>query len=154
MQYLIENELLKLNYEKGKGAWTYNIQIPNTKHIVGKWGSIKVAGFIDDYKIDSINLFSINGQDKMISINKGIRNFIKKDAGDTVTVSLYLITGQSDISEKDILETLKDAGVFIRFNKLDNNEKTEIFSKIIEEKSLEKQTKMLLHLIDRLCVKK
>ena len=42
--------------------------LPNTKHIVGKWGSLKVSGSIDNYKIESINLFTISGQDKIISI--------------------------------------------------------------------------------------
>lgn len=148
--YLVKDQELELKYEKGKGAWTYHIQIPNTKHIVGKWGTVKVAGFIDSYKVESINLFSIKGQDKMISVNKGIRDFIKKDAGDTVTVSLHLITKQPEVSERDILEALQDVGVFDQFNQLDTIEKTEILSKIIDERSIQKQTKILLQLIDRL----
>ncbi len=51
MRYLVKDEKLVLKYAPGKGAWTYHIQIPNTKHIVGKWGSLKVSGTIDDYKI-------------------------------------------------------------------------------------------------------
>ena len=69
MDYLIKDQELELKYEPNKGAWTYHIQIPNTKHIVGKWGSLKVSGFIDNYKIESINLFTITGQDKLISLN-------------------------------------------------------------------------------------
>lgn len=41
MNYLIKDEKLELKYAPGKGAWTYHIQIPNTKHIVGKWGRSK-----------------------------------------------------------------------------------------------------------------
>lgn len=33
MDYLVKDKKLKLKYEPGKGAWTYHIQIPNTKHI-------------------------------------------------------------------------------------------------------------------------
>jgi hypothetical protein len=58
MDYLIKDQKLELKYEPNKGAWTYHIQIPNTKHIIGKWGSLKVSGFIDDYKIENINLFT------------------------------------------------------------------------------------------------
>ena len=91
MRYLVKDEKLVLKYAPGKGAWTYHIQIPNTKHIVGKWGSLKVSGTIDDYKIESINLFTITGQDKFISINEKIRKSINKSDGDTVIVTLYLL---------------------------------------------------------------
>jgi len=40
MDYLVKDEKLELKYEPGKGAWTYHLQIPNTKHIIGKWGSL------------------------------------------------------------------------------------------------------------------
>ena len=69
-----------MNTEKVLGLIIF--QIPNTKHIVGKWGSLKVSSTIDNYKIDSINLFTITGQDKLISINDKIRKkqLIKAEA--------------------------------------------------------------------------
>ena len=79
-----------MKYEHGKGAWTYYIQIPNTRNIVGKWGPLKVSGTIDEYKIDSINLFTITEQDKLISVNEKIRKAINKTGGDTVIVTFYL----------------------------------------------------------------
>ena len=97
MEYLVKDKKLELKYEAGKGAWTYHIQVPNTKHIVGKWGSLKVSGTIDNYTIDSINLFTIGGQDKLISINDKIRKAISKSGGDTVTVTLYLLTSKEPI---------------------------------------------------------
>ncbi len=69
MNYLIKNAKLELKYEAGKGAWTYHIQIPNTAHIIGKWGSLKVSGSIDTYEIKGKNLATFKGQDKLISIN-------------------------------------------------------------------------------------
>lgn len=92
MEYLVKDEQLELRYEPGRGAWTYHIQIPNTKQIIGKWGSLKVSGTIDNYKIDRINLFTITGQDKLISVNEKIRKEINKSGGDRVTVILYLLT--------------------------------------------------------------
>lgn len=92
MEYLVKDEQLELRYEPGRGAWTYHIQIPNTKQIIGKWGSLKVSGTIDNYKIDRINLFTITGQDKFISVNEKIRKEINKSGGDRVTVTLYLLT--------------------------------------------------------------
>ena len=75
MNLLVKDKQLELKYEPGKGAWTYHVQIPNTKHIVGKWGSLKAAGTIDNYPLEKINLFTISGQDKLISINEKIRKF-------------------------------------------------------------------------------
>ena len=120
MEYLVKDEILELKYEHGKGAWTYHIQIPNTKHIVGKWGSMKVAGTIDNYKIESINLAKLGDEDKLISINEKIRKAINKSGGDKVTVTLYLLTTKEQITEKEILETFKEEGVLKAFKKLTN----------------------------------
>lgn len=124
MDYLIKDKTLQLKYEPSKGAWTYHIQIPNTKHLVGKWGSLKVAGTIDDYKIDSLNLFTISGQDKLLSVNAKIRKAIHKSGGDTLRVTLYLLSSKPPISEKEISETFEQSGVL------------KIFKKFPEEKSL------------------
>ena len=150
MKYLVKDEILELKYEPGKGAWTYHIQIPNTKHIVGKWGSLKVSGTIDNYKIDSINLFTITGQDKLISINDKIRKAINKGGGDKVTVTLYLLTTKEQITEKEILETFKEEGVLKAFKKLTNEEQKEIIGKIASTKSEDKQIKVILKFIDQL----
>jgi len=150
MEYLVKDEILKLKYEPGKGAWTYHIQIPNTKHIVGKWGTLKAAGTIDNYKIDSINLFTITGQDKLMSINNKIRKAINKGGGDTVTVTLYLLTSKEQITESELLATFKDANVLKAFKQLPADERNEIIGKITSLKSDDKQIKMILKFIDQL----
>ena len=127
-----------------------NLQIPNTKHLVGKWGSLKVSGTIDNYKIDSINLFTITGQDKLISVNSKIRKAINKDGGDTVTVTLYLLTSKWQITEIEILETFKESEVLKAFKKLSEDKKNEIIGKITSLQSEEKQIKMILKFIDQL----
>lgn len=153
MEYLAKDKELELKYEPGKGAWTYHIQIPNTKHIIGKWGSLKVSGTIDDYKIESINLFTIAGQDKLISVNDKIRKAINKTGGDTVNVTLYLLTTGEKITEEEILETFKDSGVLTVFKKLLANERNEIIGNIISQKSEDKQTKAIIKHIDKLSKK-
>jgi uncharacterized protein YdeI (YjbR/CyaY-like superfamily) len=150
MEYLVKDEKLELKYRPGKGAWTYHIQIPNTKHIVGKWGSMKVAGTIDNYKIESINLAKLGDEDKLISINAKIRKAINKSGGDTVIVTLYLLTSKEQITEKEVLETFKDSGVLKAFKKLTEAERNEIFGKITSLKSEDKQVKMILKYIDQL----
>ncbi len=39
---LVVNKKLTLKCEEGKGAWTYQILIPDTAFIEGKWGLLKV----------------------------------------------------------------------------------------------------------------
>lgn len=152
MEYLVKDEKLELKYQPGKGAWTYHIQIPNTKHIVGKWGSMKVSGTIDNYKIESINLAKLGDQDKIISINDKIRKAINKSGGDTVTVTLYLLTSKKQITEKEVLVTFKDSEVLKAFKELTEDEQNEIIEKITSLTSEYKQVKMILKYIDHLSI--
>ncbi|MFN3784656.1 MAG: DUF1905 domain-containing protein [Spirosomataceae bacterium] len=150
MDYLVKDKELELRYEPGKGAWTYHIQIPNTKHLTGKWGTLKVAGTIDTYKIDRINLFTISGQDKLISINAKIRKAINKSGGDLVNVTLFLVDTQKKISEKEILEIFEESGVLIHFKKLPKDESEEMLKKITSLTSEDNQVKMILKYIKQL----
>ncbi len=150
MEYLVKDKKLELKYQPGKGAWTYHIQVPNTKHIVGKWGFMKVSGTIDNYKIESINLAKLGDQDKLISINSEIRKAINKTGGDNVTVTLYLLTPKEQITKKEILDTFKESGVLKVFKKLTEDEQGEMIEKITSQKSDDKQIKMILKYIDQL----
>lgn len=150
MEYLLKDEKLELIYEPGKGAWTYHIQLPNTKHIIGKWGFLKVSGTIDDYKLEAKNLFTITGQNKLLSINAEIRKALKKSGGDTVTVTLYLVSPKEEVTEKQVLETFKESDVLDTFNKLPKEERNEILKKIIAQKTEEKQTLILVKYIEKL----
>lgn len=150
MEYLVKDEKLELKHQPGKGAWTYHLQIPNTKHIVGKWGSMKVSGTIDNYSIESINLAKLGDQDKLISINDKIRKAINKSGGDTVTVTLYLMTSKAQITEKEALETFKESGVLDAYKKLPKDERNEMMEKITSQKSEDQQVKMILKYLDQL----
>ena len=76
MRIIIENELLELQYIPGNGAWTYQLIIPNSKNIKGKWGDLKVSGTIDGYAIQHKNLGPVKNGDKKIS-KKTIQNYKK-----------------------------------------------------------------------------
>ncbi len=150
MNYLIKDEKLELLYQAGKGAWTYHLRIPNSKHIEGKWGDIKVSGIIDGFKIENRNLAPIKGEDKMLSINAEIRNVINKKGGDIVSVTLFLISKNEKITESQILETFKDSNVLETFNKLDETQKNVILKNILSQKNEEKQVKAIIQHIDNL----
>jgi Domain of unknown function (DUF1905) len=150
MEYIIKDEKLELIYQHGKGAWTYHLRIPNSKNIEGKWGEIKVSGFIDNFEINRRQLAPIKGEDKMLSINGEIRKAINKKGGDIVTVSLYLLSQKEEITEKQILDTFKESGVFKAYKKLNEFEKNEILASIISQKNEEKQIKIIIKHIDKL----
>jgi hypothetical protein len=150
MEYIIKDEKLELKYQSGKGAWTYHLRIPNSKSIEGKWGDIKVSGFIDNFRIEAKNLAPIKGEDKMLSINSEIRKAINKKGGDTVTVTLYLLSNKVSITKNQILETFKESNVLKAFRKLDEVEKNEILDSIISQRNEEKQIKLIIKQIDKL----
>ena len=150
MEYILKDEKLELKYQSGKGAWTYHLRIPNSKHIEGKWGDIKVSGLIDNFKIEARNLAPIKGEDKMLSINGEIRKAINKTGGDIVTVTLYLLPQKEQITDSQILETFKESNVLKAFKKLNEVERNEILDSIISQKNEEKQIKLIIKHIDKL----
>ncbi|MNT51080.1 hypothetical protein D3C72_1880300 [compost metagenome] len=86
----------------------------------------------------------------MLSINNDIRTAINKKGGDTVNVSLYLISKKKEITEKEILDTFKESNVLDAFKKLSELEKKEILDNIISQKIEEKQIKTMIKYIDQL----
>ena len=75
---IVDNQELKLEYKRGFGAWTYHLRILGTADIEGNWGFLKVSGTIDGYEVKSINLAPRKNEDKIISINRKIREAIGK----------------------------------------------------------------------------
>ena len=154
MEYIIKDEKLELKYQSGKGAWTYHVRIPNSKHIEGKWGDIKVSGFIDTFEIKARNLAPIKGEDKMLSINGEIRKSIDKTGGDIVTVTLYLVSNTKKITTRQILDTFNESNVLKAFKKLNEEDKKEIIDSIISQSNEEKQIKIIIKHIEALSKEK
>lgn len=67
-----------------------------------------------------------------------------------MNVTLYLLTSKEQITEKEIIETFKDAEVLKAFENLSEDEKNNIIEQIISIKSEEKQLKTILRFIDQL----
>ncbi len=152
MNYIIENEKLEIQYIPGNGAWTYQLIIPNTKDIKGKWGDLKVSGKIDDYVLENKNLAPLKNSDKKMSLNAEIRNFIGKGGGDFVNVTLYLVNQNVDKSNKNemILECFKDAEVLNKFKKLKIEEQNEIIANINSVATENQKVEKILQYIAKL----
>ena len=152
MNYIVENEKLEIQYIPGNGAWTYQLIIPNTKDIKGKWGDLKVSGKIDDYQIENKNLGPLKNSDKKMSLNSEIRNFIGKSGGEFVNVTLYLVNPNLEKKNENemIFECFKDAEVLNIFEKLKIEEQNEIIENInsvaTENQKVEKIVKFIAKL--------
>lgn len=88
--YLVQEQLLPLHYVPGMGAWTYHLEVPQSRELKGAWGKLKVSGSLDNLPIHSRNLFSRTGKNKILSINQEIRRAIQKKPGELIRVTLYL----------------------------------------------------------------
>mgnify|MGYP005609250031 FL=1 len=152
MNFIVENEKLEIQYIPGNGAWTYQLIIPNTKNIKGKWGDLKVSGKIDNFEIKNKNLGPMKNSDKKMAINSEIRNSIGKGAGDFVNVTLFLENQNEEKTNENemIFACFKDAEVLSIFNKLKIDEQNEIILSInptaTENQKVEKIVKFIAKL--------
>lgn len=150
MNYIIQNEELTLQYIPGNGAWTYQLIIPNTKDIKGKWGDLKVSGTIDGYQIKHKNLGPVKNGDKKMSINADIRNAINKSGGDTVRVTLYLENQTVTNDSSEILTCFKDAQVLHIFEQLEKTEQNAILEEIWTAATDEQKAEKIVKAIENL----
>jgi Domain of unknown function (DUF1905) len=152
MNYIINNEKLVIQYIPGNGAWTYQLIIPNTKDIKGKWGDLKVSGKIDDFEIKNKNLGPMKNSDKKMALNSEIRNTIGKGAGDFVNVTLYLENQNKEKTNENemIFECFKDAEVLDYFKKLKLAEQNEIIENINSVATENQKVEKIIKVIEKL----
>ncbi|TKB97782.1 DUF1905 domain-containing protein [Pedobacter cryophilus] len=150
MNYIVKDEKLVIQYIPGNGAWTYQLIIPNTKNIKGKWGDLKVSGTIDNYIIKNKNLGPVKNADKKLSLNADLRNSINKGAGEIVTVTLFL-ENQNNVKDLSmIMECFKDAEVLAVFKKLEIEDQNEILKSITNSATEDQEVEKILKAIERL----
>ncbi len=152
MNYIINNEKLIIQYIPGNGAWTYQLIIPNTKDIKGKWGDLKVSGKIDNFEIKNKNLGPMKNADKKMALNAEIRNSIGKGAGDFVNVTLYLENQNEEKNNENemIFECFRDAEVLDFFKKLKVEEQHEIIESINTVATANQKVEKIIRVITKL----
>lgn len=143
MKMLLKDEKLRIQHEPGQGAWTYNIVIPDTKEIKGKWGDMKVSGTIDGYEFKDLNLAPMKNKDKRISINGVIRKAINKSGGDEVIVTIFKTSDNRLTSTEEVIDCFKDADVFKKFKSLPTEEQQVILDEIITQTTEDAQEKKI-----------
>ncbi len=82
----------RLDKFPGKGGWTYTLIPEIAPDPYAPFGWVKVKGTIDGVPIGNYHLmpFYKGSQQLFLSVKADIRKKIKKEAGDTVRVVLYL----------------------------------------------------------------
>ena len=151
MNFIVENEKIEIQYIPGNGAWTYQLIIPNTKNIKGKWGDLKVSGKIDDFEIKNKNLGPMKNSDKKMALNSEIRNSIGKSGGEFVNVTLYLENRNAESKNNEmIFECFKDAEVLNKFEKLKIEEQNEIIQNINSSATENQKVEKIIKFIAKL----
>lgn len=146
----MKTKKLVIQHIPGNGAWTYQLIIPNTKNIKGKWGDLKVSGTIDGYEIKHKNLGPMKNSDKKMALNSEIRKAINKSGGDVVTVTLSLEKSNEINDTNEILACLKDADVLGIFDKINTNEQKRMLADITNAATEDQQAEKILKAIKNL----
>lgn len=150
MDFIVKDEELIIQYIPGNGAWTYQLIIPNTKEIKGKWGDLKVSGTIDGFPIENKNLGPVKNSDKKLALNSEIRSNIKKGAGDTVRVTLSIQNQPTKHGDEVIFECFNDAGVMTIFQKLNFAEQFDLLSGINQSATADLKVERIQKVIEYL----
>ena len=107
MEKPIVNKKVKLEKFEGKGGWTY-ARLPEVKPDKKSWFNwVKVKGTIDNFEIKAYNLMSMGNGQLFLPVKKEIRKKINKEAGNYVTVKLYLDNDPLEIPA-EFLDCLRD----------------------------------------------
>lgn len=102
----IFDDYIALEKGTGKGAWTF-VTMPVMPQLPKKKNStVKVRGYIDDYQLKDIHVWAMK-KGTFLAVKADIRKAIKKEAGHTVKLVLYLDEHVSAIPE-DFLVCLRD----------------------------------------------
>ena len=84
---LVDKDYVLFKIE-GKGGWTF-VEIPEIPMPKTSFGMLKVKGQIDDYEFSNLNMMPIGNGNIGLPIRSEIRKKIKKEAPDTVHITLY-----------------------------------------------------------------
>ncbi len=84
----------------GKGGWTY-AEIPKIKQDKSNpFGWMRVKGSVDGFALKQYNLMPMGNGKLFLPVKAAIRKAIKKEAGDYVSVVLYLDDSPMEIPEE------------------------------------------------------
>ena len=110
---LIDKEYV-LERPEGKGAITY-VEIPEIPMSKAPFGMLKVRGKIDDYEFSNVHLMPLGNGNLVLAVKAEIKKKIKKEAPDTVHLTIYEDKTPLIIPEELLLCMEDEKGVRERF---------------------------------------
>ena len=107
---------------EGKGGWTF-VEIPEVPMPKTSFGMLKVKGKIDDYEFSNTHLMPIGNGHVGMAVKAEIRKKIRKEAPDTVHITLYEDKTPLIISEELLLCMKYEDGVSEKFEAYTDGQK-------------------------------
>ena len=145
----IFNDHIKLEKGEAKGAWTF-VTMPVMPHLPKKKNStVKVRGFIDDYALNDIHIWAMK-KGTFLAVKTEIRKAIKKEAGDTVKLQLFLDEPES-AQHDDFMACLNDEPTLLtRFQKLPKSKQKEMTDWIFAAKTEDEKVNRMAKAMEKL----
>jgi hypothetical protein len=146
----ITDKIYPLEKYPGKGGWTY-AQIPEIlPQKENPFGWVKVKGSIDGFEFSKYHLMPMGNGKLFLPVKAEIRKKIKKEAGDTVHVVLYLDQDPLEIPD-DFKACLKDEPLaFSFYNSLPQRQQEQYIKWIYASKSPEIKIQRIANAVNRL----
>ena len=149
MQLLIDKEKVMKKFT-GKGGWTY-IDLPEiVLHEKRPFGSMKVRGSIDHVELEKFSLLPMGKGILFMAVNAKVRKNLKKEAGDSVHLKLYLDETPL-ITPEEILLCLEDEpGAMQHFNRLTESQQKGYLDWIYAARNDEDKVRRIATMIDQM----
>lgn len=146
----IFNDHIKLEKPDVKGGWTF-VTMPVMPHLPKKKGSttVKVCGFIDDYELKDFNVWAMK-RGTFLAVKTEIRKAIKKEAGDTVKLVLYLNEPQMVIPEDFLVCLREEPKLLACFEEMKNEEQQKTIDWIFAAKTEDEKISRIVKTMEKL----
>ena len=127
-----------LEKTEGKGAWTF-VEIPEIPMPKTPFGMLKVKGKIDDHEFSNVHLMPMGNGHLGLAVKSEVRKKIKKQAPDTVHITLYEDKTALIIPEELLLCMENEDGLLEKFENYNHGQKKAFIDWIYSAKT--EQTK-------------
>jgi hypothetical protein len=119
---LLIDAILPVQKFEGKGGWTY-VALPTiAQNPQNPFGWIQVKGSIDSYQLSRYKLMPMGNGHLFLPLKAELRKQIKKQAGDTVYIQLFLDESPLSIPTEFTECLALDSFAEKAFNKLDERQ--------------------------------
>ncbi len=144
---LVDKDYLLITIGGDKYAWTF-AEIPEIPMPKKSFGMLKVKGKIDDYEFENTNLMPMGNGNVGLAVRAAIRKKIKKQAGDTVHITLYEDRAPLVVPEELLLCMKLEDGLTEKFEKYTPGQKKAFVDWINAAKNVDTQAERIAKTMD------